>query len=266
MFYPGEPIINQSTVSQHLGDVTKGWICGTMPRNFTRNPVGSIVGAPAIHDTFQPIPRSEFGDRIREKEKDQSRMSDFILSENVPCLNQGQTMYCHGNSPCGAVMFLRAAQGLPFVLLSPASIAGPTVNFRNQGGYIADDLNQVATVGCASQEFVPANQIGLSGFKTGWEADAAKYRAREWWDMGHRSANSFDLVMTLVLSGIPVCVAYNWWGHAVTIVDGVNMPGGKFGVRGRNSWGPEYGSNGFFVLDEQYGTPDEAYALRSIVQ
>lgn len=265
MFYPGEPIINQATIAQHLGD-DSGRLCGTKPRDFNRVPVGSIYGTVATPESFQVIPRSAWPDLIRRMEAEKSRMSDFVLSEGIPSLSQEQTLYCHGNSPCGAVMWLRAVQGLPYVPLSAASIAGPTVNFRNQGGYIADDLEQVCRVGCASQYFVPTNQIGQAGFRPGWESDAANYKALEWWDLGHRTRMSFDLMMTLLLARIPVCVAYNWWGHAVTMTDPVILENGRFGARGRNSWGDSYGAHGFFVLDEQYGTPDEAYALRSITQ
>ena len=73
-------------------------------------------------------------------------------------------------------------------------------------------------------------------------------------------------MMTLLLCRIPVCVAYNWWGHAVTMTDPVLLGDGRFGARGRNSWGSQYGANGFFVVEEYYATPDEAYALRSITQ
>lgn len=262
MLYRDEPIINEATIDQHLGNDTDRR-CGTKPRICA---VGSMAFAPQIPADFKVIPREEWRGRIQQMDAEKSRLSDFVLHQRIPCKSQEQTLYCHGNSPAAAIEFLRAMEGQQYVPLSPASIAGPTVGFQNAGGYIADDLKQVTDVGAASEYFVPANQIGEQGFRIGWQQDAANYKAKEWWDLGHRSRYSFDLMMTLLFARVPVCVAYNWWGHAVTMTDPVLMPNGRFGARGRNSWGDQYGAHGFFVVEESYATPDEAYALRSITQ
>jgi hypothetical protein len=240
-------------------------LCGCKPRDFSQVPVGSILcAAPA---NFPLIPRNEWSSRIKQMEQEKSRLSDLINFEPIPCLNQAQTNYCHANSPALAMMAVRASQGQPFVLLSPASIAGPVTGFQNEGAFIHDDLRQITTVGCASQEFVPANQIDRSGFKPGWEENAKKHRVSEWWDLGQRDGTMFDRVMTLLLSRVPICVAYNWWSHAVTLIDPVELSPGAFGVRFRNSWGdtwPNQGAGGYALLPEGKGTPDEAYAPRSI--
>lgn len=238
---------------------------GCRPRNFAQVPVGALPFATAA--SFPVIPRDQWSARIRQMEVEQSRLSDLIKLEQIPCLNQEQTNFCHANSPALAMMALRAAQGQPFVLLSPASIAGPVTGFQNEGAFIHDDLRQITQVGCASQEFVPANQVDRGGFLPGWEEDAANHRVTEWWDLGQCDATMFDRVMTLLLSRVPVCVAYHWWAHAVTLIDPVELSPGRFGVRFRNSWGdawPNPGSGGYALLPEGKGTPDEAYAPRSM--
>lgn len=237
--------------------------CGTLARV---SAPGSLTFAPMLD--LPLIPRSEWKDRVKQQEADGSRLSDLATRDGIPCLNQQQTSYCHANSPCEAIMLLRAAERQPFVLLSPASIGGPVTGYKNQGAMIADDLQQIVNGGCASQSFVPPNQIGLAGFKSGWKEDALQHRVNEWWDLGHKNAQMFDRCFTILLTGIPVCVAYNWWGHAVTLVDPVIMPDGSFGFRFRNSWGadwPKAGANGYALLPEGKGTPDEAYAPRSVV-
>lgn len=258
MLYKDEFVINAANIADHLGNATDR-LCGTKPRTCA---VGSMAFAPAT--PFKLIPRDEWPDRISQMEREKSRLSDFILYAGIPCFDQQQTNYCHANSPALAIMALRAVQGSPLVLLSPASVAGPITNYQNVGAYIEDDLKQITEVGCASQEFVPPNQIGAAGFKRGWKEDAAKHRVTEWWDLGARDGLMFDRMMTMLLSRFPVCVAYNWQGHAVTACDPVMLGRGKFGVRPRNSWGDSYGSHGFYVLDEQYGTPDAAYVPRSV--
>lgn len=237
--------------------------CGTKPRTCAP---GSLTFAP-IPD-LELIPRNEWSERIKDLKESGSLLSQVSTREGIPCLNQKQTSFCHAFSPTLAIMILRAVQRQEFALLSPASIAGPVTGFRNEGAYIADDLRQITTGGVATQVFVPPTQIAQSGFKPGWKEDALQYRVVEWWDLGHKNGAMFDRVMTILLSGLPVCVAYNWWGHAVTLVDPVELSPGKFGVRFRNSWGdawPNAGANGYALLPEGKGTPDEAYAPRSII-
>ena len=239
--------------------------CGCKPRDFSHVPVGALPFASAAK--FPIIPRSEWPARIQQMQQEKSRLSDLISLERIPCLNQASTNFCHANSPALAIMALRAVQGQSFVLLSPASIAGPVTDFRNEGAFIHDDLRQITQVGCASQDFVPANQIDCRGFKDGWEKNARRHRVTEWWDLGQRDGSMFDRVMTLLLSRVPICVAYNWWSHAVTLIDPVELSPGAFGVRFRNSWGdawPNPGADGYALLPEGKGTPDEAYAPRSI--
>jgi hypothetical protein len=239
-------------------DIFHAGPCGTFQRVA---PIGSLkFAAPA---SFPLIPRAEWPDRIADMKREKSRLSDIIADAGIPCLNQEQTKYCHGNSPALAIMALRAVQNQPFVLLSPASIAGPVTGFRNEGAFIAEDLQQIVDVGCASQEYVPANQIGRSGFRDGWEQDAAKHRVSEWWDLQRGDHLMFDRCMTLLLSRQPICVAYDFWGHAVTLVDPEQLDNGYFAVRFRNSWGEGWGENGYALLQEGKGTPSEAYCPRS---
>jgi len=256
------PIITEDNFRVHLDD-GKLQRCGTLPRDFSRVPVGSMSFAPEFDMPL--IDPSEYLDRARQKEKD-GRLSDFILDAGIPCLHQQQTNFCHGNSPCGAIMYLESTQGKPFELLSAASIAAPVTNFTNNGAYIEDDLRQCVEVGCASVKYVPVNQVTADGFKRGWKEDAAKHRVSEWWDLGQGNGQQmYHRVMTAVLSGFPVCVAYNWWRHAVTIVDVVILKNGQLSFRIRNSWGEEWGEQGFGVIDRAKCVPNAAYVPRQIV-
>lgn len=248
-----ELIIDDTNWQQH---VSPSLNTGFVARTLFDNTEG--YGAPA---SFPLIPRSDWKRRIDEMEQTESRLSDICRRENIPVLNQGQLPYCHAYSPALALMAQRAVQGLPFVLLSPGSIGGPATGYKAKGAWIGSDLKVITTLGCASQEFVPHNQVSKSGWKPGAEANALQHRVSEWWDL---PARSFDHMMTLLFARIPVCTGHNWWGHAVTAFDPVYKDG-KYGARFRNSWGASYGEDGWFILMEGKGTPDEAYAPRQVV-
>lgn len=194
-------------------------------------------------------------------EKDRSRLSDIMKSANVPCLDQGQIPFCHAYSPAAAMMGLRALSGQPLVLLSPGYLGSMVTGGRARGAWIIDDLRILAKNGIASQEFVPHNFVGLK-FRDGAHADASKYKCEEWYDFP-RDSKAWQRMLTCLCYRIPVCTGHNWWGHAVTAFDPVwDAKKRRLMARFRNSWGSGYGEDGWFLMEEGKGRPDEAYAPR----
>jgi hypothetical protein len=263
-------VINDANWREHIGDGGvipadhphsggEVRICGTIPR---RSIYGSLPYAEPMPKT-DLIPRTLWPDMIRDGEREQTFLSHLLARNQIPCLDQDGLPYCHAFSPAAALMGLRAFHGLPFVLLSAGSIGGPATGYVARGAAIEDDLEVIVTRGAASVEYVPMMQVSKSGWKPGAEENALLHRVTEWYDLGG-TGRMFDEVMTLLLKRIPVCVGLNWWAHAVTYFDPVITPSGRFGVRFRNSWGGDYGDDGYAVLEEGRGTPDDAYAPRTM--
>lgn len=212
-------------------------------------------------DRIPLIPRSEWPDRIREMEKTRTRLSDICDDGGLKTKNQQRTSFCHAFSPAYAIEAVRAMMGLPYVEMSPSSIANPITNYRDRGQWIGEDLQQIIDVGCASVDFVPQTCVGRSCFKSGWEANAAKYKVTECWRLEPRN---FDQVGTLLLSRTPICVGYNFWKHAVTLLDLILLPNGSYAVLLQNSWGEGWSNKGRGILSGNKMIPDEAYAILDI--
>lgn len=235
---------------------------GGSERRFGCRPRVSAPGSLkfAAAPTFDVYSRAELSSRLKDLAQSQSTLRHISQRTGIQCKDQANTNYCHANSPALAIEILRAVQGESHVVLSPGSIGGPVTGYRNDGAVIEDDLRQIVEFGAATVDFVPANQISRSGWKPGAMENAALHKVTQWWDLGAKDDRMFLRCATLVLQGIPVCVGYNWWSHAVTLTGLVEISSGKFGFEFRNSWGASYGDDGYGVLAEGRGTPDSAYA------
>lgn len=247
-----------------VSELDPGFAKGYLPRDYAAFPRGCFSFATQFD--LPLIPRAEWADRIADMERTKSRLSDIAAQSGVPVLNQAQIGYCHAFSPCWAVMAQRAAQRLPFELLSASSIGGPVTGFRNAGAYIFDDMKQITEYGVTAEKLYPMLTT-QNHWNAEAQADAKRHRVTEWIEGQNRA---FDQVMTCLLSRIPVCVGLNWWGHAVTYADPVYQAG-QFGIRGPNSWGTGWSYHddpGWFTFFEGYGqykaTPDEWYAPRQV--
>jgi hypothetical protein len=258
-----ELIITDDNFRSHV-EPPPGFTKGLILRDWEKFPVGSVEGIQEYGDVFRDeslIPRKEWPDLIADMEREKSRLSDIAIFAGIKTKDQNGTNFCHANSPALAVEILRAVQGLEYVELSPGFLGSLVTGGRNVGAWIIDDLKAAREHGFAPASMVPMNFVGLD-FRAGAREEAKKYKVEEWIDFPRaRDGKAFDRLMTALFRRIPVCTAHNWWSHAVTAFDPV-YKNGQFGVRFRNSWGKNYGTDGYFVMMEGKATPDEAYAPR----
>jgi len=249
---------------EEMGDISvssDGFLTGYEERDWSAAPYGDGFAAPF---DIPLIPRSEWRDRIEDMERTNSRLTDLCDSAGLTVLNQQNTNYCWSNGPVHCVEILRLSQGQPLVRLSPASVAAPIKNYRNVGGWGEQSLGYIIEHGIVPQSMWPPNKIDRRLDTDQSRKEREKYKVKEWWDLQPRN---FDQLMTCLLLRIPVSVAFGWWRHLIMSVDPVALDGG-FGVRQRNSWGQNWGSNGTAVFREGYGrnraNPDEALAPRVV--
>lgn len=228
---------------------------------FTRQtPFGEIPMVPPMPKELI-YPSSEIEARIKAKQAEQSQLSDMLKYFKIDVLNQEKTNFCWFNSPTFSVMALRAAQGLPYIRLSPASGAAQITNYRNVGGYGEQAFRWITTKGIAPQELWPANAIDRQYHTSVTDQAALNFRVHEWYEL---EPGNMDQVVSMLLRNIPVCVGLNWWGHEVTYIDALWLDG-ALAILFANSWGTGWGQNGYGILRGNRMKPSDAVAPATTV-
>jgi hypothetical protein len=250
-------LINDSNYRDHAGDGKVIDFGG--PRYLAAMPRKTAFGQCAVAamiDENDLIPRSEWPDRIRRKDRDRTWVKD--ICSRIPCMDQDGLNYCHAYGPTMAVMCHRLIQNQPHVMLSAESVGGPVTGWRNNGAYPEDDLQQYVQYGaCPASMMDKPHSRNPGRWDPAWETERLKYRVVEWLDGLLPQGKAFDAAMTMALQNLPGAAGFTWWGHEVAYcLHAQDLGRGKFSIGGRNSWGKDYGDDGFFYLQEGKGTPD----------
>lgn len=258
--YPTERILDQHNLAVYQPD-TEGVIylddeeyhAGYEGRNYETDPYGAGVAKPLVLDDIDPV---EWHERIQEMERTKTRLSDLLLSCNIPAKDQDGTNYCWGNGLITAVETIRCVMNQPYVALSAASVCAPIKHYRNRGGSGIQALQFITELGICPESLWPNSLEGINRRLDNHESrqERQKYKITEWCDILPRNKQQ---VMNCLLRKIPVPAGYNFWGHLVCLIDPVIYKG-DIGFRFRNSWKSSWGYHGFGILAPSVCVPDDA--------
>jgi hypothetical protein len=261
-------IINDSNAHLFAEDIKSRGLCGCLPR---KTAYGSLEFAKPAE--IEVIAWADMPDAISDEEKNQNSLEHLFMDSKargcLKVLNQHQLNYCWLFSAVQALMFERELMGLPFVALSPSSLAY-IVNFVNQGGYIEDALKALCAGGAASTAYAPEATNDRSKFHDGWQADAEKYKVTMWADVpGSNQPNAAQIQFSQLLSKSkrPMPNGRNFMGHSMLslrVLDKYpklpcNNPN-RYSVRDLNSWGDNE-DGGMVDLEGQHAIADQCYTL-----
>jgi len=218
---------------------------GCQPRY---TPYGQLRHVPKATDIIKPIPREEWAGLIKDG---QGTFLHDLTKNILPPHDQGGTNYCWAHGSIRASEVLRVFEGQQPRILSAESVAVPLTGGRNRGGYPEEALHQIRNYGACEQSYWPLNDRNEDNAKPKWRENATLHRMRRWADV-----LGFGMQITFALLRVPVPIGLGWWGHLVCQLDPIHYGGDDFGIGCDNSWGADYGDNGYFELSERRGTAD----------
>lgn len=252
------PIIDDGNYQQfidvRLADGTMG-MRGREPRDYTKQPLGSLGFASPFTQVVKEIPQSEWQARIQEQEEKGELVDKICDARGSKVKYQAQTNFCWGNSPIRSIEVARCVAGQPIVSLSPASVCCKINGFRNAGGWGSQAVDYCAKVGPAPSSDWPDNAIDRQYDNAKSDADRPKYKIADWVEL---EPHNLTQLGTLLLKKIPVCLGLDWWGHEILAIRLLWNRG--FYVLIDNSWGTQWGDNGRGVLTLQKASASDAVA------
>ena len=194
------------------------------------------------------IPEDEWKERIAEAREQKTMPIHRFEAANVIGKNQASTNFCWAYGITSTVEDMRMAEGQPYRRLAPATL-GWLVNWQNGGSYLSETIRD--------------GVYNERTFKADWKVDALRHKPSQWFDTD-RSSDRLMVrhCVSLLLIGVPLYIAYNWWSHALMMA-GIEWDESQLYNLKWIAWNSH--DDGRIELTGSRGVPDEAYGTRSSV-
>ena len=254
----GMPVITDDNAGQFINPVTDGHrrLCSLAPRDMNRYPVGGC-GFAALRP-FNQYTKTEIIERIKQRDAARSGLRHILDSKGVPVKDQDGIPYCWIYSTVHTMEIAYAVQGDGYLPLSATAAGTLITRGVSRGGYGAEAIDFLSKHGTCREQDWPEHQINLKYHSDKIDQMAENNMITDW---GELPSGNLDQLAAAVLNNFPVTIGLQWWGHQVTIIDVVLLPGDVIGFVFNNSWGTRWGDNGRGVLTPQKARGDMFYPI-----
>ncbi len=228
---------------------------GLIPRNYKTHPGGCYAAAPVAPDDWLIAPSDQVA-LLKEQQDGQTSLYDLRNNnyDVLKSLDQNGLGLCWAFSTTKAVMYLRAIMGEPAVRLSAWWVAGKVKGWRDEGGWGAESLQEIASAGVPSEALCPSYKSSYDTAAT--RADAALRKVIEWYDGTEDRDRNTQIMISAFLLGLPPVLDYNDISHSMSgcCLKSLN----PLEVWCDNSWGStdQYGPKGIYIRKGSQAIPD----------
>lgn len=252
------PVIDNINAGQFIDPVVDGHrrLCALKPRDTIKYPFGRC-GFAALRP-FQQYTKAQIVQRIKERDAAHSGMRHILDAKGVPVKDQDGLPYCWIYSGVHTVEIAYAIQGDGYVPLSATAAGTMITGGQSRGGYGAEAIDFLSKHGTCREQDWPEHQINKQYYTTAVAEMASRNIITDW---GELPSGNLDQLAAAILNNFPVTIGLSWWGHQVTIIDLVLLPGDVIGFVFNNSWGMGWGDNGRGVLTPEKARGDMFYPL-----
>lgn len=244
------PVISNDNAAQFIDPLVAGHrrLCSLKPRDRAKYPEGGC-GFAALRP-FQQYDKPTLLQMIKRQAAAKSDIPSILDAKGVPVKDQDGIPYCWIYATTHTVEIMYAVQGDGYVPLSATAAGAMITGGVSRGGYGAEAIDFLANHGTCREQDWPEHQISLR-YRNAKVDEMCKQSIISDW--GELPSGNLDQLAAAVINGFPVSIGLPWWGHQVTIIGLVILPGDVIGFLFNNSWSMQWGDNGRGIL-----TPDKA--------
>lgn len=252
------PVIDDDNAGQFVDPMVAGQrrLCALKPRDLVKYPHGRC-GFAALRP-FPQYTKEQVIARIKQKDEARSGLKYILDSRGVPVKDQNGLPYCWIYSCVHTVEIAYSLQGEGYVPLSATAAGTLITGGVSRGGFGAEGIDFLANRGTCRESDWPEHRIDMRYHNAQVDAMAQQNIISDW---GELPSGNLDQLVAAVLNNFPVTIGLSWWGHQVTIIDLVLLPGDVIGFVFNNSWSSQWGDNGRGVLTPNKARGDMFYPI-----
>lgn len=264
----GIPIIDESTDNDFVFPTAHAR--GAVPRDYSVQPVEMMASA----DDVQLIPDNDMPGYYEKQEAEKSGLDQVIIRARArgrfKDRYQNGDPFCWSHSTTHGIMVAREVANQPPLTLSAYMLAclSDDRGYRNSGGWGALSAQTAETIGVCTDASWPEGSTKRSLDTPTMRAEAKNNILTGFFaDLGRpvwAQNIPFKAVLSCLLTGRPVVVDFNWWGHSVLAIKAVLLEAGAWGLMILNSWGLSWGNAGMGILRGRQATPDGSIVVNTV--